>query len=206
MWIHPGVICRLGTMTERAQNRSGILGAIRGLAVLLLCHCSLAHADQNDTRLDSLFSNLKQTSAANEGTAITEKIWEVWYQVPDEETQAMFDRAVVFMAQADYRTSLLAFSRVTQMKPDFAEAWNRRATLLYMMGEFELSIKDIEKTLALEPRHFGAISGLGQIYMRQEKLSLARKAFEKALDINPHLEGARINIRTIDRLMSEKSI
>lgn len=206
MWIYPGVICRLGKMTERARKRTGILAAISGLAVLLPCLCGLAHADQNDTRLDSLFSNLKQTSAAHEGTAITDKIWEVWYQVPDEETQAMFNRGVVFMARADYRTSLLAFTRVTLMKPDFAEAWNRRATLLYMMGEFELSIKDIEKTLALEPRHFGAISGLGQIYMRQEKLSLARKAFEKALDINPHLEGARINILTIDRLMSEKSI
>ena len=74
------------------------------------------------------------------------------------------------------------------------------------MGEYALSVKDIEQTLQLEPRHFGAISGLGQIYLRQNKLIEARKAFEKALEINPHLPGARINIIQIRKMLGENSI
>lgn len=193
-------------MHETESNRFIPAGAICALYVFLFCYGSFAVGDQNDARLESLFTSLQRTSTADEGSAITQKIWEVWYQTPDAEVQAVFDRGVAFMVQQDYRSSLLSFTRVTQLDPDFAEAWNRRATLLYIMGAFDLSLQDIEKTLNLEPRHFGAISGQGQIYMRQEKLLLARKAFEKALEINPHLEGARMNIRTIDRLLSENSI
>ena len=92
------------------------------------------------------------------------------------------------------------------MKPQFAEAWNRRATLLYLMGEYSLSMRDIRTTLALEPRHFGAISGMGQILMKQNRLREARKAFEQALEINPHLMGARINVIQINKMLSANSV
>ena len=192
--------------TGRRNITVSLRALVFSLCLLLLFSYNTAGGDQNDERLDALFSDLKRASAATDGTAITQRIWEVWYQVADEDAQALFDRGVALMAQEDYRSSLLVLTKLTQLKPDFAEAWNRRATLLYMVGAFELSIRDIEKTLALEPRHFGAISGLGQIYLRQDKFTLAREAFERALEINPHLEGVRINIMTIDRLMSEKSI
>ena len=110
------------------------------------------------------------------------------------------------MAQGDFRSALVTFTRVTQARPEFAEAWNRRATLLYLMGEFTLSMQDIQQTLALEPRHFGAISGMGQILLRQNKLRDARSAFHKALEINPHLHGARLNIIQIDKMLSENSV
>ena len=180
--------------------------AVLSFSLLVLCHGTQAAGDQNAADLDGLFSKLQHSSAPDVGLAVTRKIWEVWHQAPDAEAQLVFDRGVAFMAQSDYRSSLIAFTRVTEMAPRFAEAWNRRATLLYLVGAFESSVENIQKTLDLEPRHFGAISGLGQIYLRQDKLSLARQAFEKALSINPHLEGARTNIKTIDRLMSEKSI
>ena len=184
-----------------------ILGAaVCCLQLLSFFYFSLARGDQNDHRLNGLFADLKHPAAASEGAAITQQIWEVWHQAPDEDTQTIFNSGVALMAQSDYHSSLVAFTRVTKMAPDFAEAWNRRATLLYLMGAFDLSIVDIGKTLALEPRHFGAISGLGQIYLRRDNLSLARQAFQRALDINPHLEGARINIQTIDRMLTEKAI
>lgn len=188
------------------SRRSFLAGAVCSLYAVLFFFCSFALGDQNDARLESLFTDLKQTSAANEGSAITRQIWKVWDQAPDDEAQLIFNRGVAFMAQEDYRSSLISFTQVTQLNPDFAEAWNRRATLLYILGAFELSLQDIERTLDLEPRHFGAISGRGQIYMRQDKLLLARKAFEQALDINPHLDGVKINIKNIDRLLSENSI
>jgi len=178
----------------------------RSILILFVFLCGSASADQYDAKLGKLFSELQQTLETDKGKAITQEIWDVWYQVSDEEAKDLFDQGIAFMSQADFRSALLTFTRLTEIKPDFAEAWNRRATLLYIMGEFNLSMQDIKHTLELEPRHFGAISGLGQIYMRQNKLIQARKAFEKALEINPHLEGARINIRTINKLLSENSV
>lgn len=175
------------------------------LSVLIFLWGS-ASADQNDVRLSVLFDQLKQTQEMEKGAAITREIWEVWYETKDEDARELFNTGIASMSTADYHSALAAFTRLTELKPDFAEAWNRRATLLYLMGEFNLSMQDIKHTLELEPRHFGAISGLGQIYLRQDKLMQARKAFEKALDINPHLEGARINIGTINKLLSQNSI
>lgn len=166
----------------------------------------LVVADQNDPRLENLFDQLKQTEKVEAGESLTQQIWEVWYELPDPETQRLFDQGVDFMARGDYRSALIAFTRVIEVKPGFAEGWNRRATLLYMMGESLLSMKDIKQTLTLEPRHFGAISGMGQIFMRQNKLQEARKAFQKALDINPHLSGARMNIMQINKMLSENSV
>lgn len=173
---------------------------------ILVCWNVSISADQNDPRLEELFVQLKQAELAATGESITQRIWEVWYEVPDSEAQQLFDRGVAFMAQTDYRSALITFTRLTETKPEFAEAWNRRATLLYLMGEFTLSMHDIKQTLALEPRHFGAISGMGQIFMRQNKLQDARAAFQKALDINPHLDGARLNIMHINKMLSENSV
>lgn len=172
----------------------------------LICWNVSASADQNDPRLGDLFEQLQQAEKTEIGESITQRIWEVWYEVPDSEAQGLFDKGVALMARADYRSALLTFTRLTETKPEFAEVWNRRATLLYLMGEFTLSMRDIKHTLALEPRHFGAISGMGQIFMRQNRLQDARAAFQKALDINPHLDGARLNIMQINKIINENSV
>ncbi len=178
----------------------------RFLAAVLLCWSSTIIPDQNDPRLEDLFKQLRQTEQTEAGETITRQIWEVWYEATDAETQGLFDKGVIFMTRGDYRSALITFTRVTKAKPEFAEAWNRRATLLYLMGEFGLSMQDIKQTLALEPRHFGAISGMGQILMKQNKLQDAREVFQKALEINPHLQGARSNIMQINKMLSDKSV
>ena len=179
---------------------------LKSILIVFSCWCFSAGADQNDPRLGDLFKQLQQTQEFEKGESITQRIWEVWYEIQDEEAKSLFDKGVVLMARADYRSALITFTRLTEMKPKFAEAWNRRATLLYLMGEFTLSMRDIKQTLALEPRHFGAISGMGQILMRQNRLKDARKAFEKALEINPHLLGARINVIQINKMLSANSV
>ena len=168
--------------------------------------CFATSADQTDPRLDELFQKLQQADQDEQGQIITQEIWKVWYESPDKEAKSLFERGVSLTDQADFRSALVTFTILTEMRPEFAEAWNRRATLLYLLGEYSASIKDIKRTLELEPRHFGAISGLGQIYMRQYKLQEARAAFEEALKINPHLPGARMNIIQINKLLSKNSI
>lgn len=186
-------------------------GGLRNLSQAILCvlvcwFSSAAHADQNDPRLDRLFQQLQETQVTERGDAITGQIWEIWHQNQDGEAKALLDRGVALMTREEFRSALVTFTRLTKLKPGFAEAWNRRATLLYLMGEFTLSIGDIKQTLTLEPRHFGAISGLGQIFLRQNRFREARDAFQEALDINPHLEGARINILHINKMIAERSI
>ena len=179
---------------------------VRSVLLVFVCWSFTASADQNDPRLKELFQQLHQTEELEAGESITQHIWELWYEIPDEEAKSLFDQGVALMAQSDYRSALIMLTRLTEMKPQFAEAWNRRATLLFLMGEFALSMRDIKTTLALEPRHFGAISGMGQILMRQNRLREARKAFEHALKINPHLIGARINIIQINKMLSANSV
>ena len=106
------------------------------------------------------------------------------------------------MANAHYQEALEIFNELIAADPGFAEAWNKRATLHFMMGEIEKSRADVERTLDLEPRHFGALSGLGQIELLSGDREGALKAFENALDTNPHLPGAR---RMIERLRVKKA-
>ncbi|HEY6335174.1 MAG TPA: tetratricopeptide repeat protein [Alphaproteobacteria bacterium] len=165
-----------------------------------------ASADQTDGRLDKLFADLKATSDPVEGQAITESIWQIWYETDNTKAEALLNEGVDAMDNDRYDAALEDFNRLVETAPDFAEGWNRRATLLYMMGEFDGSVRDIERTLELEPRHFGALSGLGLIYVQIGNEEAALKAFKQAFEINPHLEGVKANIESIEKSMSDKGI
>ena len=93
--------------------------------------------------------------------------------------------------------ALRVFDAVVERQPDYAEAWNRRATLHYLMGNLAESISDIDKTLELESRHFGALSGLGLVYLQQDNLIKAREAFERLLTIHPNSPAGRQNLERV---------
>jgi tetratricopeptide (TPR) repeat protein len=106
-------------------------------------------------------------------------------------------RGMTAMAGGDHEEALRSFDRMVAKAPDFAEAWNKRATVLFLMGRYEDSVLDIQRTLQLEPRHFGALSGLGLIYDAVEEPAAAIRSLEAALEINPHLHGTREHIATL---------
>ena len=101
---------------------------------------------------------------------------------------------------------MLFRSRIVEIAPDFAEGWNKRATLFYLLGQFDASMTDIDHTLELEPRHFGALSGLGLIQMILEHDEQAVDAFERALSIHPQMTGPRANIEVLKERIKSKSI
>ena len=144
-------------------------------------------ADQNDPRLDDLFRALASTESAAEAAMLEERIWQLWFEPVDASVAVPFERGVVAMHRGDHEAALRAFDTVVEAAPGFAEGWNRRATLHFMLGNEEASVRDIEKTLSLEPRHFGALSGLAMIRDAQGRPFEALEALEKVSRIHPRL-------------------
>ncbi|MEO8008351.1 MAG: tetratricopeptide repeat protein, partial [Betaproteobacteria bacterium] len=96
------------------------------------------------------------------------------------------------------------FNRVIAMRPDFAEGWNKRATVYFMLGEDELSLKDCDEVLKRNPQHFGVLAGYGQIYLRKGELQLALDYFEQAIAINPNMGGVRASIDAVREMMVKR--
>ncbi len=174
-------------------------------AVLLLSPFGAA-AGQGDARLDQLFAGLKAAPNAREAQAIEQTIRRLWTHAGIEKVDAEMAAGALAMAVGEYKAAFRAFDAVVKMAPDFAEGWNKRATVEYLLGDFDASVGDIERTLALEPRHFGALSGLGLIYLAIGKERAAIRVFEGALAIHPHLPGARARIKRLRRKLEGEEI
>lgn len=167
------------------------------LAIFLLLPAATSRADQKDPRLSDLFTKLESADSVENAFSIEKRIWEIWTSHEDAKIDALMAAGLQRMVPGQYANSLAIFNKVITEAPDFAEGWNKRATLLYLMGDLTGSVRDIESTLALEPRHFGALAGLGLIYRAIEKPKSALKAFEKVLEISPQSLGARIHVKQL---------
>lgn len=169
---------------------------------ILLCSVG-AQADQRDPRLDPLFEELKAAPSETDARYIEREIWGIWSEHgADVEAEMRFNEGLLLMNAGRLEQAIRLFSIVIEVAPEFAEAWNKRATLLYFTGDYAGSVRDIEQTLALEPRHFGALSGLGLIYQQLESPDGAIKAFQAALEINPHMPHIK---ERLDMLTEEKA-
>ena len=178
---------------------------MRIIAVLILLAYSLASpADQNDPALDGLFERLAITTSDEEASNITHEIWQRWTANDDPNVSQLMQIGIRALNYSTYRKALQSFDRVIEMAPEFAEGWNKRATLYYHIKEYRRSIDDIKKTLRLEPRHFGAWSGLGLVSIAQENYSGALAAFKKALSINPHISNIRRYVQKLEDWQQRK--
>ena len=127
-------------------------------------------ADQKDSRLNELFEKLYLSSSNLESSIIISDIWEIWSIIETPNVQQLYNKAKLQMDNGEFQSAIQLFTKVININPEFAEAWNKRATTYFLMGEFDKSISDIEKTLILEPRHFGALDGLAEIYLLKKDL------------------------------------
>ena len=117
----------------------------------------------------------------------------------DEKAQIKFDIGSQLMGNKQFKNSIKMYSKAIDLQPDFAEAWNKRATLHYIIGDYEKSISDIFRTLELEPRHFGALDGLAEIYFLQNKFSKAAQTYNKILEILPYSKKAKMRLEYIQQ-------
>lgn len=156
-----------------------------------------ASADQTNPQLDELFTRLQLTRDEQQLRFVESAIWELWMQHDNSDVQRLLVLGTRRMNAGQYPAAMLIFNELTESYPDFAEPWNKRATLHYVLGDFEASLADIERTLALEPRHFGALSGAGLIHLRQENLNKAQAAFENLLDVHPNSSSGQANLELV---------
>lgn len=165
-----------------------------------------AAADQRDQRLEGLFAELKGDLALPEAQQVEREIWRIWYEHDDGAVVQLMRQGQGAMARRDFRAAQRAFDQVVRIVPDFAEGWNARATLFYLMGRYPASLADIDATLKLEPRHFGALAGRGLVYSALEQWEKALDSFEAALDVNPHMPGTQHNAEMIRRDLEQRDI
>ena len=175
------------------------------LSGLLLSLATSAWGDQQDQRLNLAFAQLAKASSPQGVRVLEARIWKIWLEHPQPRINEMMRWGVEALNTQDYPTALKLFDSLVEAAPEFAEGWNKRATARFLVGNYEGSIEDIRKTLALEPRHFGALSGLGMIHTNQERWFAAMAAFEQALRIHPHLIGVRHTINKLQQQLRKES-
>ena len=154
-------------------------------------------AAQGDPRLDDLFARLKASQNPIESQFIEQAIWRVWLVSGNERADRLMAQGIEAMSGRDFDDALAAFDELVRLAPDFAEGWNKRATLHYLMGDLSASLADIDRTLKLEPRHFGALSGRGLVYLALGREEPALAAFDAALAIYPDLQGRDTHIKQL---------
>ncbi|HEY0837755.1 MAG TPA: tetratricopeptide repeat protein [Azospirillum sp.] len=173
---------------------------IMGLA--LLGAAMPAAARQDDARLDELFRQLRTAPGDEAAQAVETQIWLIWLDHPGADVLTMMRDGVRRLHEDQTEQALMLFDAVVAEAPEYAEGWNRRANAHYLVGDYAAAVADIRRALALEPRHFGALVGLGLVYLAVEEPADALKAFEAALAINPHLRGARDRADQIRRKLA----
>ena len=174
--------------------------------VFILLYGVAVGAGQEDPRLDGLFERLQSTHDAQEAARIEAKIWHIWLQADQEDLNVLMRQGAIAMSANNFALALESFNALIRLAPNLAEAWNKRATLYYLMRKFDASIADVKQTLALEPRHFGAIAGLGLIYEQLGNLPAALQAFREGLNVNPHMASIRKKSQKIARELKDRNI
>jgi|TARA_B100000315_G_scaffold257085_1_gene304738 tetratricopeptide (TPR) repeat protein len=163
-------------------------------------------AGQEDKRLNLLFAGLAKSNTVGEAKSIEHSIWQIWIENKNQPVSRIMDFGIKSMDAGALKAALKAFDKVVEMDPEFAEGWNKRATTYYLLRDYRASVKDIAQTLRLEPRHFGALSGLGLINAALGRHSAALKAFEQASTIHPHMSGVQQHIKLLkEYLKGEKT-
>lgn len=131
-------------------------------------------------------------------------IWAIWSRFGDEATDELFTRGVAQMREGDLQKALQTFTDVIAAKPDFTEAWNKRATIYFLIGDDVNSLKDCDEVYKRNPQHFGVLAGYGQIYLRNGDLQRALDYFERADAINPNMPGVHASIEMLRERIAKR--
>ena len=156
--------------------------------------------------LNNLFNQLEKVNNSKSAALLEGKIWSIWNEHPtNKKLTEKLEFGTELMQYGDYNYALKVFDNIIVADPKWSEAWNKRATLYFLMSKFTNSLDDIDKVLNIEPRHFGALSGQARIFIKLQKYEKAIKSIEQALKFYPSFKSREL-IPEIERLIKEDSI
>ena len=163
-------------------------------------------SDERDNKLNQLFIELK-VNQSNDAFIVEQEIWKLWSTHPtDMKLTARLEEGAQFVRTQQLSKAIEIFTEVIKLDQNWAEAWNKRATVFYMMGKFKQSQEDIDKVLALEARHFGALAGQGLVNIQLKNYEKAIFSYQQAKEIHPSMQSPEIMIRRIEELIKEQTI
>ena len=156
--------------------------------------------------LNNLFNQLGEINNSKSAVLLEAKIWSIWNEHPtNNKLTEKLEFGTELMQYGDYNYALSVFDNIIVTDPKWSEAWNKRATVYFLMNQFKNSLDDIDKVLNIEPRHFGALSGQARIFIKLQKYEKAIKSIERALKFYPSFKSGEM-IPEIERLIREESI
>ena len=174
--------------------------------IFIFLGLSEVFADERKKKLDKLFNELKINNPALT-FEVEQKIWEIWSTHPKKnELTLMLSEGSTLVKDDKLNEAVNIFTKVIDLDPSWAEAWNKRATVLYLLGEFQKSQNDIDQVLALEQRHFGALAGQGLVNIQLKNYEKAIRSYEQAQEIYPAMRSPKIMIKQIEELMKQQTI
>ena len=176
------------------------------ISVFYLFSQMSSFANDRDVRLNQLFNELK-VNQAKVASIVEQEIWKIWSTHPtDEKLTTRLEEGSQFVRDQKFSKAIDIFTEVINLDQNWAEAWNKRATVFYLMGEFKKSQNDIDKVLRIEARHFGALAGQGLVNIQLKNYEKAILSYQKAKEINPSMKSPEIMIRQIEELIKQQTI
>lgn len=173
---------------------------------IFLINFNLSFANDREIELNKLFIELK-TNDVSTSLRIEQKIWELWSTHPnDKKLTEMLAKGSDLVNDQNFDEAIVIFSKVIKLDPNWAEAWNKRATVLYLIGKFKESQNDINKVLALENRHFGALAGQGLVNIKLKNYEKAINSYKIVQEIYPAMQSPKIMIKKIELLIKKQTI
>ena len=172
----------------------------------IFLNMNFLYAEDRSIELNQLFNELK-IEDKNISYEVEQKIWKIWSTHPkDNKLTSMLATGTNFVNNNQYSKAIEIFTKVINLDPSWAEAWNKRATVLYLTGEFEKSQNDINEVLKLEKRHFGALAGQGLVNIELENYEKAITSYEEVMKIYPSMNSPKIMIKQLKELIQKQSI
>ena len=174
--------------------------------VILFFSTTTLSANDRDVELDNLFLELKK-NIPSLSSRVAQKIWTLWSTHPtDQKLTSLLDEGSRLVQDQKLNRAIDVFTEAIELDPNWAEAWNKRATVFYMVGEFKKSQDDIDKVLELENRHFGALAGQGMVNIQLKNYDKAKRSYQKVQEIYPAMKSPKVMIEQIEELIKRQSI
>jgi tetratricopeptide (TPR) repeat protein len=189
---------------EPPKSRAEALAALRSADAATRAEAVVWIANLGGPVDDGLLHERLRDESALVRSYAEQALWLLWSRSGDSDIDRVMAQGVEQMQAGRHADAIVTFSRIIDQKPAFAEAWNKRATVYYLVGQYRKSLADCDEVLKRNPRHFGALSGRGMVHLALEELDEAQRWFQRALEVNPNMVGVELELLRLEERLKQK--